>query len=304
MSKAKQLRKRIKSVKNTRKITKTMEMVAASKMKRAQDRVVQARPYTEKLMQVMGNLTGAITPEIVARFPLLERREPVKRVLVFLLSADRGLCGAYNSNVIRRARLLVEEEQLAGKEVALHIAGRKGLSFFRFRKFDIAGSYTGLPDRPSFADAERFTEIFREAFEARQVDEVKLVYSRFASPVQQIPTVVKLLPIEGGSEGGAAGAQGEEGEAETKSFNTNFEFDPSPEGILGKLFPLYLRNTVYQVMLNAVASEHSARRIAMKNATDNADDMVRSLTKSFNKARQAQITQEIAEIVSGAAAVE
>lgn len=301
MANAKEIRKRIKSVKNTKKITRTMEMVATSKLKRAMDRVVSARPYMSKLIEILAELTPANPAELAAKYPLLERREP-KRVMIFLLTANRGLCGGFNANLIRRARELYDEQKSLGREIDFRIAGKKGLSFFRFRGYKIDEAFTDLSDRPTLADADRFTEVFTREFLAGNVDRVHVVSAHFKSAISYPPTVVELLPINPQDALAAFGMTTEEKPA--GGLNRNFMFAPSGDEILGRLFPMYLRNMMYRALIESVAAEQSARRVAMKNATDSADDMIRSLTRSFNRARQAQITQEIAEIVGGAAALE
>lgn len=311
MSKAKEIRKRIKSVKNTKKITRTMEMVATSKLKRAMDRVAAARPYLAKLTEILAELTPDDPSELVAKYPLLEQREP-KRVMIFLLTANRGLCGGFNANLIRKARELYDEQKRLGREVDFRIAGKKGLSFFRFRNYKIDEAFTDLSDRPTFADADRFTEIFVREFLAKRVDKVFLVSTNFRSAANYPPTVIELLPInpkdalksiQAGPTSAAASAKTETSSGKPGLLR-NFMFAPSGDAILGQLFPLYLRNMMFRALIESVAAEQSARRVAMKNATDNADEMMKQLTRKFNRARQAQITQEIAEIVGGAAALE
>ncbi len=299
MGGAKDLRKRIKSVSNTMKITRTMEMVASSKLKRALAQVHAARPYFLKLQEILVGLTRDADAAMTADYPLLEQRD-VKRVMVFVLTANRGLCGSYNSSLIRLTRKVIERERAAGHEVEFHIAGKKGLSFFRFRKYDIEGAYTDLPDRPTFTDADRFAGIATEAFLSGRVDRVLVVSAQFISALSQPPVCVTLLPIAPGDVAAEAGGAKEA----AGGYRPDFIFQPSPDAILGRLFPLYIRYMFYRIFVEAIAGEHSARRVAMKNATDNADEMLTSLTRSFNRARQAAITSEIAEIVGGAAALE
>ena len=298
MAKAKELRNRIKSVKNTKKITRTMEMVAASKLKRALDQVQAAQPYFRKLQEILSELTKGADSAMTSQYPLLAQR-PVKKVMVFLLTANRGLCGAYNSGLIRMARRTVDEQRAMGREVEFHIAGRKGLQFFRFRKYDIAGAYTDLPDRPGFADADKYAAIASEAFLSGRVDEVIVISAQFKSALSQPPTANSLLPINPAAATGSAAAASDKG-----GYRHDFILEPSPDVILGKLLPMYVRYMFYRTFVEAVASEHSARRIAMKSATDNADEMITNLSRSFNRARQSAITQEISEIVGGAAALE
>ncbi|MGE0431944.1 MAG: ATP synthase F1 subunit gamma [Planctomycetota bacterium] len=302
MANAKELRKRIKSVTNTKKITRTMEMVAASKLKRALDQVQAAQPYFLKLKEILSELTKGADSAMASQYPLLQQR-PVKRVMIFLLTANRGLCGAYNSSLIRLARRTFDEQRAQGREVEFHIAGRKGLQFFRFRKYEIAGAYTDLAERPGFADADAYAQIATEAFLSGRVDQVIVISAQFKSALSQPATAVTLLPISpdsssSSSSDAATGADGKSG------YRHDFILTPSADVILGKLFPMYVRYMFYRTFVEAVASEHSARRVAMKSATDNADEMITNLTRVFNRARQAAITQEISEIVGGAAALE
>lgn len=311
MASAKIIRNRIRSVKNTRKITRTMEMVATSKLKRSLERVTQSRPYMDKLREMLADLTSAASPDLMAQFPLLQKRE-TKRVLIFCLTANRGLCGGFNSNIIRRTRQLYDEHQKAGHEVDLHVAGRKGIGFFRFQGLPMAGQYTDLSDRPTFEDADRFAKIMVDAFLTQKVDKVFLVFAHFKSALQQPPMVVELLPIAPGEDGPVddKGVQGKDAKTDAahdggeKTYTHNFLFKPTAEQILGALFPMYVRNMVYRTFIESVASEQSARRMAMKNATDNARDVITNLTREYNRARQALITRELTEIVGTAAALD
>ncbi|MDQ3389467.1 MAG: F0F1 ATP synthase subunit gamma, partial [Gemmatimonadota bacterium] len=280
---------RIRSVQNTRKITRTMEMVATSKLKRAQDRVAAARPYAERLGEVIRRL---LTPELATRYPLLRQPEKVRRAAVLLLTSNRGLAGAFNSNLIREARNLTRDLRAAGTEVELHIAGKKGISFFRFQGETLRTAVNDLSDRPGAADAERLVGPLMEEFIAGQLDAVYVVYAKFNSALSTPPTTLQLLPVQAA------------GEAEEPSGETDYLLEPSADEILHQILPLYVRNGVYRALVETAASEHGARRTAMKSATDNAADVLEALTRTYNRARQAQITQEIAEIVGGAAALE
>jgi F-type H+-transporting ATPase subunit gamma len=288
MAKARELKGRIRSVQNTRKITRTMEMVATSKLKRAQDRVAAARPYAERLEEVIGRL---LTPELAARYALLRQPEKVQRAAVLLLTANRGLAGAFNTNLIREARGLLDRLRREGVQVELHGVGKKGISFFRFQGEQLASGRTDLGDRPSAADAQAVIEPLMERFISGDLDAVYLVYARFNSAMSTPPTTQQLLPIAPPT-------------AEEKGREVDYILEPSADEILSQILPLYVRNSVYRALAETSAGFYGAQRTAMKNATDNAGDMIEALTRTYNRARQAQITQEIAEIVGGAAALE
>lgn len=287
MAKARELKGRIRSVQNTRKITRTMEMVATSKLKRAQDRVAAARPYAERLQEVIGRL---LTPELAARYPLLRQPEMVGRAAVVLLTANRGLAGAFNTNLIREARELIGRLKGEGTEVELHGVGKKGISYFRFQGMALASARTDLGDRPSAADAESIVNPLMERFERGELDAVYLVFAKFNSALSTPPTSFQLLPI-------APPAAGDRREVD-------YILEPSADEILSQILPLYVRNGVYRALVETMAGFYGAQRTAMKNATDNAGDMLDRLTRTYNRVRQAAITQEIAEIVGGAAALE
>ena len=288
MAKGRELKGRIKSVENTRKITRTMEMVATSKMKRAQDRVVAARPYAGALADVISRL---YTPELAERFPLL--RQPAgkpKRAAVLLITGNRGLAGAFNANVIKEARALLQQLEADGTAVELHAIGKKGLGYFKYLGREIATSRIDLGDRPTAAQAAELVDKVMADFAAGTLDAVYIVYSKFNSVLSTPPTTDRILPVTP-----------PEGEDKTQ---TDYLLFPSPEAILTELLPAYVRNSVYRALVETIAGFFSAQRTAMKNATDNATDMLKILGRTYNRARQAQITQEIAEIVGGAAALE
>ena len=289
MAKGRELKGRIKSVEGTRKITRTMEMVATSKLKRAQDRVVAARPYAQSLAQVIADL---YTPELAERFPLLrqpaESRQSGGRAAVLLLTSNRGLAGAFNSNLIREARSLVERLERAGTAVDLHVVGRKGIGFFRYAGRQLATMRTDIGDRPSADHAAELVQELMGDFIAERLDAVYVVYAKFNSAISTPPVSEMVLPVT---------------PPERKGPARDYILLPSAEAILTELLPLYVRNAVYRALVETVAGEQGARRTAMKNATDNAGDMLNILRRTYNRARQAQITQEIAEIVGGAAAL-
>jgi F-type H+-transporting ATPase subunit gamma len=288
MAKARELKGRIRSVQNTRKITRTMEMVATSKLKRAQDRVAAARPYADRLAEVIGRL---LTPELAARYALLRQPESVQRAAIVLLTANRGLAGAFNTNLIREARSQLERLRSSGVQVELHGVGKKGISFFRYQGEELLTARTDLGDRPSASDAQGIIEPLMERFVAGQLDAVYLVYAQFNSAMSTPPTTQQLLPIA-------------PPDAAEKGREIDYILEPSADAILSQILPLYVRNSVYRALTETSAGFYGAQRTAMKNATDNAGDMIEALTRTYNRARQAQITQEIAEIVGGAAALE
>jgi F-type H+-transporting ATPase subunit gamma len=286
MAKGRELKGRIKSVENTRKITRTMEMVATSKMKRAQDRVVAARPYARALAEVISDL---YSPDLAEQFPLLRQPAQTRRAAVLLLTSNRGLAGAFNANLIKEARLLLERLESEGIQIDLHVVGRKGIGFFRYLGRTLDTARTDITDRPTAADARGLADSLIENFTNGTLDAVYVVYAKFNSALSTPATADRVLPVT---------------PPERKGTARDYILAPSADAILTELLPLYVRNSVYRALVETVAGEQSARRTAMKNATDNASDMINVLRRTYNRARQAQITQEIAEIVGGAAALE
>jgi F-type H+-transporting ATPase subunit gamma len=286
MAKTRELRRRIRSVEKTRQITKTMEMVATSRFKRAQDRVVGARPYAQALADVLGDL---LRPDLAERFPLL--REPAgvpARVAVLGLSSNRGLCGGFNANLIRETRYRLDALEAQGTATELHLVGRKGIGFFRFIGRAIASQRTDIGDRPTLEHAEQLVGPLMARFVAGELDGVEILFAHYVSPLSTPPTRLELLPLQ--APGGTP-----------RRHVPPYILRPSAEVLLETLLPLYLRTQVYRALVETAASEQGARRTAMKSATDNAGEMIDTLRRSLNRARQAQITQEIAEIVGGAA---
>ena len=286
MAKGRELKGRIKTTENTRKITRTMEMVATSKMKRALDRVIAARPYAGALADVMGSLYA---PELAERFPLLRQPDAVRRAAVILLTSNRGLAGAFNANLIREARGTVSRLEGEGAAVDLHAAGRKGIGYFRYVGRELATARADVGDRPTAQNAAELVDPLMDAFARGGLDAVYVVYARFQSALSTPPTAQRVLPVEPPAEKGVA--------------RRDYLLFPSAEAILGELLPSYVRNAVYRALVETAAAEQAARRTAMKNATDNAGEMLNILRRTYNRARQASITQEIAEIVGGAAAL-
>jgi F-type H+-transporting ATPase subunit gamma len=286
MAKGRELKGRIRSVENTRKITRTMEMVATSKMKRAQDRVIAARPYAGALTEV---ISGLYSPELAERFPLLRQPATVKRAAVILLTSNRGLAGAFNANLIREARGLLAKLDRDGVETDFHVVGKKGLGYFRYIGRKIASSRIDLSDKPTAQDAAALVNDLIDRFADGAIDAVYVVFAKFNSALSTPPATERILPVM---------------PPERKGPRHDYILKPSAEAILRELLPLYVRNAIYRAMVETAAAEQGARRTAMKNATDNAGDMLNVLRRTFNRARQAQITQEIAEIVGGSAALE
>jgi F-type H+-transporting ATPase subunit gamma len=289
MAKGRELKGRIKSVENTRKITRTLEMVATSKMKRAQDRVVAARPYATALADVISSL---YSNELAERFPLLRQPAQQTKVAVILLTSNRGLAGAFNANLIKEARARIAEFEARGVQVELHIIGKKGLGYFKYVGRTIASQRLDISDRPSADDAASIVDGIMADYVAGNLDGVYVVYSKFVSAMSTPPSTDQVLPVvpPKKKEGGAA--------------QKDYLLYPNAEEILTNLLPAYVRNAVYRALVETTAGFYTTQRTAMKNATDNAGDMLNVLRRTYNRARQAQITQEIAEIVGGAAALQ
>lgn len=294
MAKGRQLKGRIRSVQNTRKITKTMELVATSKLKRAQDRVVGARPYADALAEVLADL---VTPDLAEGFPLLRQPAPParggpRRAAVILLTSNRGLAGGFNANLIKEARRRIETLEAEGYTVDLHAIGKKGIGFFRYLGRAFAAERLDIGDRPTVEHAAEIVAPLIRAYEAGELASVDLVQARFISALQTPPATVRILPVPT--------PEGREPSAASR----NYILAPSAEAILRELLPLYVRNAVFRGLVETAAAEQGARRTAMKNATDNAGEILELLKRTYNRQRQAQITQEIAEIVGGAAALQ
>jgi F-type H+-transporting ATPase subunit gamma len=301
MAKGRQLKGRIRSVQNTRKITRTMELVSTSKLKRAQDRVIAARPYAEALREVIADL---VTPELAEQFPLLRRPPPPAkggptRAAVVLLTSNRGLAGAFNSNLIKEARRRIEALESEGYTVELHGVGKKGIGFFRYLGRKLALERMDVGDKPTADHAAEIAEPLIAAYSTGELASVDLVHAQFVSALTTPPVTIRILPVEtAGQRGGAAA--GQEADRPTR----DYILAPNAQAILEQLLPLYVRNAVYRGLVETAAAEHGARRTAMKNATDNAGEILEVLKRTYNRQRQASITQEIAEIVGGAAALQ
>jgi F-type H+-transporting ATPase subunit gamma len=284
------LRRRIKSVQSTKKITKAMELISASRIAKAQERVAAARPYSDRLTDVIRNLAAAGAG---GDSPLLNPRSEVTTVAYVVVAADRGLAGGYNSTVIRAAERAMAADQQAGRQTALITVGKKATGYFRFRGYTIAASFAGFSDAPAYEDARQVATHVAEKFESGEYSEVQLVYTQFLSLGSQVAQVAQYMPLDTSSIADAA----------SDGPSADYEFEPSPSEILDRLLPRYAEARLYAALLDSAASEHAARQRAMKSATDNAEDMIIRLSRVMNRARQDAITTEIMEIVGGAEAL-
>jgi F-type H+-transporting ATPase subunit gamma len=289
------LRRRIRSVQSTKKITRAMELIAASRIVRAQARVEAAVPYSDQITEVVHDLADAGG---AVESPLLVPRPEIRRVGHIVLTADRGLCGAYNSSVLRAAEGEIAEHREVGRDSSVYVVGRKGESYFRFRGLPVEASFTGFSDQPSYEDARVVAAAVREPFLDGRIDMVQVIYTRFITVGSQEVVVRPLMPLER-----EIVRDEDERAREADTPRAAYEFEPGPEEILERLLPRYVEARIFAALLNAAASEHAARQRAMKAASDNADELTVSLTRVMNRARQDAITTEITEIVGGAEAL-
>ena len=291
MAKYRDWERKIDRIKSTMKITRAMELVAASRIVKAQARLNQARPYATRIQEAIQELAGVA--EVATEFPLLKPRDEIRTTGIVVVTSDRGLAGSYNSSVIKLAVAEHRAARSAGREARLHVVGKKGLSFFRFSNYVIASHVQGVSDTPRFSDAEELGDRLVAEFVAGQMDEVRIVYTDFVSAGRQVPTVNVILPI-----------RKEEVLGEDKPKITPlYEFEPEPAQILSLLLPRYVNTVIFRALLESAASEHAARRRAMKAATENGEELVKVYTRIANRERQAEITSELMEVVSGAEAL-
>ncbi|MFD4675801.1 F0F1 ATP synthase subunit gamma [Lentzea sp. NPDC058450] len=290
-----ELRQRIRTVNSTKKITKAYELIATSRLAKAQTRVAASRPYADEITNVLSALAEASAN---LDHPLLTERANPKRAAVLVVTSDKGMCGGYNANVLKAAEQLLQLLRSEGKEPVLYVTGRKGQGYYQFRRREVTGSWSGFSQTPHYVNAveagDALVEAFQEGTEngAQGVDEIHIVYTEFKSMLVQTPAARRIAPME------------VEYTGETpKGPRAVYDFEPSAEALLGAMLPKYVKTRLFSAMLEAAASESAARRTAMKAATDNATELVRNLSRAANSARQAQITQEISEIVGGAAAL-
>jgi F-type H+-transporting ATPase subunit gamma len=289
------IKRRLRSVGNTRKITRALELVAAAKLRRAEARTEAMRPYADRMRELMVG-TARATPS--RHFALLEEREDAHSIAILPVTGDRGLAGPFNSQVIRRSLTLAQEARAQGLEVKWAVVGRKGQSTLRFRRFPITEAWTGFTDEPTHADAQTVAHKVAELFTEREVDRVVMVYNHYVSPLTQTVEVEDLLPIPR-----SILDDEEEKSAYEIALEGDFIYEPEPEQILERLLPTYLETSVYRALLESAASKHGAQMTAMRNASKNAGELIDRLTLDMNRARQAEITQEILEVVAGADAL-
>ena len=293
-------RRRIRSVQATKKITRAMELIASSRIIKAQNQVAAATPYATALYKAV----SLAASNARGNHPLLLNKKDGKRAAVLLITADRGLAGAYSANILKEGERLTEllrDEQ--GKEVIPFIVGRKGAGYYKFRNRVVAASWTGITDRPTYDNAREIAKTLLEVFLKEEaqggVDEIQIIYTRFVNRISQVPVVQRIVPLEVVEELVQSSAKMTEVDTHKPTLPL-YDFEPSPDAVLDELLPKYIEYLVYAGLLQAAASEHAARQRAMKSATENAEDLIKTLTRRANQARQAEITQEISEIVGGA----
>ncbi len=294
MASVQDLKRRVRSITNTRKLTKAMELVASARLRRAQTRIEAMRPYADRMLELMGGVAQAAGS---VRLPLLQRREEIRTTALVPITGDRGLAGAFNAQVLRRAFVLQREAQSAGQQVLWFSSGKKAASTLRFRKLEVGKAWTGFSDRPEYADAQAMAHALAEAYVDGRVDRVVIVYNAFVSALVQEVTVREILPIP------LDVLQADESDDEVKRQTGDFIYEPEPEEILARLLPVYVETELYRALLESAASEQGARMTAMRNASKAAGELIDSFTLAMNRARQAEITQEILEVVAGADAL-
>ena len=298
MASVQDLKRRVRSITNTRKLTRAMELVASARLRRAQQRIEAMRPYADRMLELMAGVSQAAG---AVRLPLLERRDQIGTLAIVPATADRGLAGAFNAQVLRRALALQREAEAAGQKVVFFSSGKKAASTLRFRRLEVAEAWTGFSERPAYSDAQMMAHALSEAYVKGDVDKVVLVYNAFVSPLVQRVTVREVLPIP---QDLLEGREEEQDDAEPAELaHPDFIYEPEPQEILARLLPVYVETELYRALLESGASEQGARMTAMRNASKAAGELIDSLTLAMNRARQAAITQEILEVVAGADAL-
>jgi F-type H+-transporting ATPase subunit gamma len=294
MASTQELKRRVRSITNTRKLTRAMELVASARLRRSQARIEAMRPYADRMMELMSGTARAAGS---VRLPLLQRRENVQTVAIVPITGDRGLAGAFNAQVLRRSFALMREAEAAGQQVRFFSSGKKAQSTLRFRRLPLEHAWTGFSDRPAYADAQVIAHALADAYVNGEVDRVLIVYNAFVSPLVQRVTVSEVLPIPEDV------LTTDEEEREQAAVAGDFIYEPEPEQILERLLPVYVETELYRALLESAASEQGARMTAMRNASKAAGELIDNLTLAMNRARQAEITQEILEVVAGADAL-
>lgn len=304
MAKARAVLKRLKAVRNIRKITRTMELISTARFKKAMDRATEAAAYTKKLAELASDLS-AVAGSV--KHPLLEARTPAKKGVLLVLTSNRGLCGGYNGGTLKLVMQRLRDAKASGQEVHLEVSGKRGISFLKFQKQDMATTYTHFEDKVAFAEVDVLATRYIEQYIKGEIDFVDVAYVRFLSAARQVATLETLLPLgsvatEPGSEKAKAGDKGKGAAAPSKS-QVEYEFLPSAREILEELLPASCKARLFKFFLDAAVSEQIFRMVAMKGATENAGEMINSLSRVYNRARQAQITSELSEIIGGAEAL-
>jgi F-type H+-transporting ATPase subunit gamma len=289
MAKTRAIVKRRKAIRNIRKITRTMELIATARFKKALDRATEAEAYTNKIAQLAADLSASAAD---ITHPLLEKREKVQNSLLLVLSSNRGLCGGYNASILREANARIRQIHAQGVQLHLELSGKRAIAYFRFQGVRADATYTHFEDKPRFDEVEELANRYIAAFISRKIDRVEVCYMKFLNAARQVPTAETLLPLASASEQTA-------GEARIE-----YEFLPDARSILEEILPVSFKVRLFKCFLDAAVSEQIARRVAMTAATENAQDMIKNLTRQYNRARQAQITKELAEVIGGAAALE
>ncbi|QEH34075.1 ATP synthase gamma chain [Aquisphaera giovannonii] len=306
MAKARAIVKRRQAVQNIRKITRTMELIATARFRKTLDRATEAEAYTRKIAELVADL-GETSRDV--KHPLLEKRDPVKRSLLLVLTSNRGLAGGYNGNVLRLAYRRYQELETDGIETRLEVSGKRGVNFMKYRKTRMDATYNQFEDRPQFDEVERLADRYIAMYIAGEIDQLDVVYTRFINAARQVATLTTLLPIVAGDLGAAGepvmkskAPRPDEAAAKSKE-RVPYEFLPDAGSILEEIVPVSFKVRLFKCFLDAAVSEQIARMVAMRGATQNADDLIKSLTRQYNRARQSQITGDLADIVGAAAAL-
>ena len=292
MAKARAIIKRLKAVKNIRKITRTMELIATARFKKAMDRASEAAAYTKKISEIVSDLSQA---DLSFSHPLLTQPEEQTKNVLLVLTSNRGLCGGYNGANLRNVTRRLRETQAGSEELSLEVAGKRGINFLKFQGCEFTHTFTNFEDNPTYDEVEVIADRYIDGFIAGDIHRVDVAYTKFVSASRQIPVLETLLPI---------GALGDDDVAEESGSSVEYEFLPSPEDILEEIVPAAFKARLFKCFLDAAVSEQIARMVAMKGATENAGDMISTLSMQYNRARQSQITSELSEIIGGAAALE
>ena len=293
MAKTRELVVRRKAIRNIRKITRTMELIATARFKKAMDRTVEAAAYTKKIAEIAAELSASAQD---VTHPLLVNREKISKRILLVICSNRGLCGGYNAGILREATNSLNAAKSRGEETLLELSGKRAISFFKYQQIIPVATYINFEDKPRFDEVEPLADKFISEFVAGNVDAVDVAYMKFLNPARQIPVVETILPFAKPNESSAT--------VNKKNDNTSYEFLPSAEEILAELLPQAFKASLFKCFLDAAVSEQIGRRVTMKAATENADDMIKAISLLYNRARQAQITKEISEIIGGAAALE